>query len=303
MKRARMLKIVVIAAVLAVALFGVVRAAVRHGAPAISPVSQPASSSVPPAGAFAEGGANQVPASPADAFAFPSGVPLTASPESAIILTYHTVEPATGRKESKMQVHYHVLPEHFDRQLAYLRDNGYCVIAFPALVRAIKDGTNVPEKSVVLTFDDGWKNQYLYALPVLQKYGDVATFFVYPGAISERGSFMSWKDVTGLVDAGMDVESHSYTHPMLTSVTDAAKLAHELVDSRRVLEEKTGRPVTLFAYPYYKYDQRIEDALAAAGYDAARAGWTGTKNARNSLFSLASQEVVDGTNPFSAGKR
>ena len=298
--KTRIFKIIGLVAILLVVAFAVVRAVGHKKA---SQTVQPVDSTASPAANSGEAAGTAPAASPnlatPSASATSQEVSGTGKPEDAIILVYHSIEPATTKKETKMQKHYHILPENFEKQLVYLRDNGYTVISFPALVNAIKNGTGIPKKSVVLTFDDGWKNQYDYAFPLLKKYHMVGTFFIYPAVIG-HGSFMAWKDVLDLDAQGMDVESHSFTHPMLPKITDAKILAHEIADSKKVLEEKLGHSISILAYPYYMYNQKVEDAVSAAGYAAARAGWVKTKNIPGTLFAMKSQEAVNNPNPFSA---
>jgi hypothetical protein len=116
--------------------------------------------------------------------ATPPSADTVALPKSVVdikpvtILTYHSIEPKPAKKEAPMTLHYRIDPKVFEQQMKYLKDNGYSTITFNTLVHYVKDGTPIPEKSVVLTFDDGWKNQYTYGVPVLKKYGFTGTFFI-----------------------------------------------------------------------------------------------------------------------------
>jgi peptidoglycan/xylan/chitin deacetylase (PgdA/CDA1 family) len=215
-----------------------------------------------------------------------------------VILVYHTIEPKSNKKESKMQRHYHITPENFRAQMRYLKENGYSVISMKDYVGYLNSQNNVPEKSVVLTFDDGWKNQYTYAYPILKEFGYTATFYIIT-KVTDGKTYMSWNDIIDLDKNGMNIESHTQTHPNLTKI-DAIKAQEELTLSKKTLEEKLGHPISMVAYPYYGNNPAVQKMVANAGYASARAGWTGTKNSKDTLFVLQSQEAVNNKNPFSA---
>ncbi|MEI8223996.1 MAG: polysaccharide deacetylase family protein [bacterium] len=217
-------------------------------------------------------------------------------PKGATILVYHTVEPKTDKKEGVMQKHYHILPENFRAQMRYLKDNGYAVIPMKIYLDHINKGTEIPKKSVVLTFDDGWKNQYDYAYPILKEFGYTATFYIITGSTDGK-TYMSWDNIRELDKAGMDIESHTVTHTNLAKA-DEKKIADELTRSKKTLEEKLGHSISMLAYPYYGNNPVVQKLVAEAGYTSARAGWTKLGNTKDTLFMLKSQEAVNSTNPF-----
>jgi peptidoglycan/xylan/chitin deacetylase (PgdA/CDA1 family) len=199
-----------------------------------------------------------------------------------------------------MQKQYHVFPENFEAQMQYLKDNGYTPISLATLDDHLINGTAIPNKSVVLTFDDGWKNQYEYAYPILKKFKFTGTFFIITGIVGKGGGYMTWDQIKDLQANGFDIESHSVTHPFLAKIKDSKKLEQELVDSKKTLEIKLGVPVTAIAYPYYNYNAIVEAAVKKAGYTAARAGWVKGINSKDSIYYLKSQESVNNQNPFSS---
>jgi peptidoglycan/xylan/chitin deacetylase (PgdA/CDA1 family) len=213
------------------------------------------------------------------------------------ILVYHSVEPATTKKEGVMQKHYHIFPENFEKQMQYLKDQGYSPIPFQEAIRYYQQGGNLPTKPVVITFDDGWKNQYDYAYPILKKFGYPATFFIITK--SRGGVYMTWDEIRELDRAGMDIESHTETHANLTKV-DEKKITEELGGSKKILEKELGHPIQSIAYPYYGNNPVAQRLVEQAGYRAARAGWTGKKNSKETLMQLTSQEAVNNANPFSS---
>lgn len=220
------------------------------------------------------------------------------APAGATLLVYHTVEPKTDKKEGVMQKHYHILPENFRAQMQYLKDNGYAVIPMKVYLDSINKGTEIPKKSVVLTFDDGWKNQYDYAYPILKEFGYTATFYIISNTVNGK-SYMTWDQVKELDRAGMNIQSHTATHENLTKVNEQ-KIRQELANSKQTLEEKLGHSINMLAYPYYGNNASVQKLVAEAGYTSARAGWTKTGNTKETLFALKSQEAVNSKNPFSS---
>jgi peptidoglycan/xylan/chitin deacetylase (PgdA/CDA1 family) len=216
------------------------------------------------------------------------------------ILTYHSFGPAPINKEGASQLHYRVTATAFEAQMKYLSDNNYHPITFADLVENQLIGTPIPDHAVVLTFDDGWKNQYEYALPILEKYNFTATFFIITNSIDAK-SYMSVNELKDLYSKGFEIASHTKSHPKLTLLDDA-KLSLELEGSKKVLEEKIGIVVKTIAYPYYLHDARVMQAVDDAGYIGARGGWGKFKNDKIHLFEFVSQESVNNPNPF-ASKR
>ncbi|MES2023746.1 MAG: polysaccharide deacetylase family protein [Patescibacteria group bacterium] len=194
-----------------------------------------------------------------------------------------------------MQKHYRVTASAFENQMKYLSENNYHPISFADYVKSLKNNTVLPEKAVILTFDDGWKTQYTYAVPVLEKYHFTATFFIVTKTIG--GAFMNWDNLKDLVAKGFDIESHTQTHPFLTKVS-SDKLKDEVTLSKKTLEEKLGIKVTTIAYPNYLQNQTVRDAVKTAGYDGARGGWAKFKNSTEHIYELTSQEAVNNPNPF-----
>lgn len=216
------------------------------------------------------------------------------------ILVYHSFGPTLTKKESNLQTHYRVTTEKFENQMKYLSDNGHHPISLAAYVDSLKNNTKLPYKAVVLSFDDGWKTQYKYAVPILKKYKFTATFFIITDYIDHNyKAYMSWDDLKDLVENNFDIESHTKTHPILIKL-DAKHLADELVGSKKKLEDKLGIKVTALAFPGYMQNKTVRDVVKNAGYHSARAGWASFKNSNDHIYELKSQEAVNNPNPFSA---
>lgn len=191
------------------------------------------------------------------------------------ILIYHSVRPYYPGITNLVK-EYTVPPDIFDNQMKYLADNGFTVVTFDDVWAYFQNGTPLPAKPVMITLDDGWENQYVYAYPILKKYTYTGIFFIYPGAIGAK-HFLKWPEVKEMVGAGMVIADHTQTHPELPRIDEPALLKKEIAGSKGIIEKEIGRAVTDFAYPFGEYNDRAIQAVKDAGYRSARTVHTGTK--------------------------
>jgi peptidoglycan/xylan/chitin deacetylase (PgdA/CDA1 family) len=133
----------------------------------------------------------------------------------------------------------------------------------------LQQGTPLPEKPIVLTFDDGYKDAFTVAFPLLKKYGFTGTFFIFTEPINaENRDYLSWRDVELMSAAGMEIGSHSHSHPDLRG-RPREFLVREIVDTRAEIEAHIHQPVLSFCYPSGMYDSQVIQAVNEAGYWAA----------------------------------
>ena len=179
------------------------------------------------------------------------------------ILMYHSFNN-TSTKDYKVVVS----PEVFEAQIAYLCKAGYDVISLDKAVWYMEQEKRPPRKTVAITIDDGYTNNYTAAYPILKKYNIPVTIFVIVDLIGKEG-YMDWGQLKEMSDSGLvDIESHTMSHPWLQYVDDD-RLKHELVDSKKTLEEKLGKDIKFVCYPMGGYDERVKSAAKEAGYEAA----------------------------------
>jgi peptidoglycan/xylan/chitin deacetylase (PgdA/CDA1 family) len=186
------------------------------------------------------------------------------------ILVYHHVAPEPPQDWQERTIT--VTSAEFEEQLAHLRDSGYRSVALAELANALFYGLPVPELPVLLMFDDGYEDNYLHALPLLREYGFSGSFAIVTGFAGSPG-YMDSDQWRAMRDAGMEIVSHSVTHPDLGTL-GAEGLAREMAQSRADLEGQTGVPVQALVYPYgepFAYgseeaQHRVTAALREAGY-------------------------------------
>ena len=190
---------------------------------------------------------------------------------TATVLCYHIVE---SPQDPRMEIGR----DAFRQQMRYLSMTGYNVIPLRELYDYVTGKrSSIPKNAVVITFDDGWRSTYTEVFPEMQKLGFPFTVFIYPRIIGQTSHALSWKQVKEMADAGVDIESHSFSHPFLTKRRHATVddrdyyqwLDHELEGSKKMIEKETGHTVSFLAYPYGDYDHFLVAACARAGYAAA----------------------------------
>jgi len=206
-------------------------------------------------------------------------MPDTQAPRNApplSILMYHQI----GRFDAAPRRHRagYCRVERFRRQMRWLAALGYRVISLDDALRGLFGGQRIPPRSVVLTFDDGYRNFSEYAFPVLEHHGFPATVFLVADRIGQHADWLRDGQVQApLMDAdtirelharGVTFGSHTLDHPRLTRLSPEAQW-RELSESRERLESLLQAPVRHFCYPYGDYDAATRDLARRAGYESA----------------------------------
>ena len=176
------------------------------------------------------------------------------------ILMYHYVSvPPEGA--DKYRTDLSVSPEQFRQQMKYLSENGYDTIDLYDLSRAVTNKQELPPKSVIITLDDGYRDNYENAFPILQEFGLEATFFLATDFI-DRGlpGYMTWEMIREMADAGMRFEPHSKTHPDLTG-QDREYVIYQILGSMETIEAQIGSRPRYFAYPSGRYDEQVLEIM------------------------------------------
>lgn len=183
------------------------------------------------------------------------------------ILLYHFVGRQTLERNGRSVSRFNVTAADFEAQLALLKALGYHPVTVGEIAAALDGKAALPERPVALTFDDGWREQYDVAFPILQRYGMRATFFISTSFVGYP-RFMTWEELAELRDAGMEIASHGRKHINLADADDRDAW-REIALSKEVLEEKLGVSVVSFAYPFGGYRKGLPAMLERAGYPIA----------------------------------
>ena len=210
------------------------------------------------------------------------------------ILMYHRINVVTADTppESRgLTVH----PQEFARQMRWLHDHGFASITQHELWDALACGRRLPARPVLITFDDGYRDVFFRASPVLRRLGLRATAYVVSGRISAGDpSFLTWPLLRALERRGIEIGSHTVAHRDLTSLPDAA-LFEDLRSSRRLLERRLGHPVPWLAYPFGRNDARVRRQARRAGYLLAVTTQAGALASAREPLGLPRLRVLDTT--------
>ena len=160
-----------------------------------------------------------------------------------------------------------VTPENFAKQMAYLHKHGYQVIPFSELVKSIWEKKPLARKSVVITFDDGYEDNYTNAFPILKQYHFPAIIFLVTDVVSKPG-FLTWEQIKEMEKADITFGSHTRLHTYLPSL-DKAEQRNQIRGSKEILEQQLGHPIEYFAYPSGGFNDSIQALLKETGYKAA----------------------------------
>lgn len=213
------------------------------------------------------------------------------------VLMYHSIGPL----RDGFSIYLTVSPELFERHLQWIRRNGYTPIRLTDWVAYQRDGKPLPEKPILLTFDDAYRDLATFGLPLLRKYGFTGTVFVVTDQIGGTNAWdlclgvseqplMSANEIRTWAEQGIEFGAHTRTHADLTRCTPE-QIAEEMRGSRQSLEELLGRPVTSFAYPYGYYTEQVAE-IARQHFDAALTCDRGLNCLATDLLHLRRSEVV-----------
>ncbi len=199
------------------------------------------------------------------------------------ILLYHHI--GYSQKDSP----YYVSPEEFEKQMNLLYQWGYRTITVEQLAQAIQRGGQLPNKPILLTFDDGSETVYTDAQPIMQNYGFTGTAYIVYNFIG-AGLFMDRDQIRELHAAGWEIGSHGVSHVELPS--RPGKQEEEIVRSRQRLEVYLDVPIRSFAYPFGAYDSDSLGFVKFAGYIAAMGLGDKSVQGKENIYYLYRQSVT-----------
>ncbi len=193
-----------------------------------------------------------------------------------------------------------VSTEVFGQQMEFLRDNGYTVIPLGDLVSLLKNNSEIPAKTVVITIDDAYATVYENAWPILKEHGYPFTVFVYTKGVDQNyGDYMNWSQLRELKKQGVDLQDHSYGHKHLAFRQEnmdefgyRAWVSGDLVKSMALFSRELGDTPRYFALPYGEYNQIVIEEAKALGYEAVLAQDPGAVGPHSDLYYLPRQPIL-----------
>ena len=186
------------------------------------------------------------------------GLTMTNENVGVPVLYYHSVDPSEANEVI-------ISPEKLREELTFIKDSGYTTLTMSELNDYILNNAPIPEKSIVITFDDGYADNYANAFPILKELDMKATIFVISNFTDKDGYYMTSQQLKEMADYGIDIQSHTASHAHLNQLTYEEQL-NELKTSKEKLESITEKPVISIAYPFGDYDDNTILASKEAGY-------------------------------------
>ena len=192
------------------------------------------------------------------------------------ILAYHQVSAADEI--------YSVTAAQFEEQMNYLHENGYTSIHLQQLNDSFEGKFILPDKPIVITFDDGYEDNLLAALPIMEKYDMQSTIFIATSLVGTP-DYLSWQQIADIQARNTEIGSHTMTHVGLASVS-AEQQRFEIRGSKAALEQHLGKPIIFFAYPYGQFTPITQQLLREAGYLGACSGIPGLNRKGVDVYAL-----------------
>jgi peptidoglycan/xylan/chitin deacetylase (PgdA/CDA1 family) len=227
----------------------------------------------------------------------------------AIILMYHNIDnPPEGARIPNL----YVTPRMFRFQMWYLKRAGFKVVPLQNLLESVSQG-HMDGNLVALTFDDAYRDFYTNAYPVLKQYGYPSTVYVVTGLAAkdnewdaknenDRKPLMDWQSISEVSGNGVQIGSHTKSHPRLTTLAGEA-IREELIGSKKELEERLNQRIDHFCYPYGDHNDLVKEEVRKAGYRSAVITRRGHVEQGYDPFALRRIPIKLTTNPASFLKR
>jgi len=209
------------------------------------------------------------------------------------ILMYHSVDSGSGNTLK-------VTPKNFEKQIAFLSKQKYDVISLNDLVDGIKQNRKFSSKTVVITFDDGFKDNYINAFPVLARHKMPAAIFLITSYIGNNKDYLTWDQVRLMMDNGIDFGGHTKNDIYLPGAHSEAVIVDEITGSKRDIEQNTNKEVNFFCYPIGGFNDKIKDIVKVSGYKAACTTNRGRDRYNRDVYELNRVKITnsDMTKPF-----
>ncbi len=191
------------------------------------------------------------------------------------ILLYHSIAQNSAPEFSRWIVH----PDSFAQQMAFLQEQAYTPLTVTQFVTAINDKKSLPERPVIVTFDDGFADFYTGALPILKQFGFPATLYITTGFIGETSRWLieqgeglrpmlTWQEIAEISANGIECGAHTHTHPQL-DLLSRFQVHDQIFRSKRLLESHLGQKIHSFAYPHGYYRTEVRKIVQFAGFSSA----------------------------------
>lgn len=206
-----------------------------------------------------------------------------------LILGYHKIDKEPYKRTyDQARNHMVVTASRFREQMVYLKENGYESITFHDLQAAREGKGMLPEKPVIITFDDGYSCVYEWAFPVLKWLDMKGVLYVIPDVVGVKrysNDHFTWEHIRQMLESGFECGSHSMSHPDLTELSDD-DLKYEIEESFSIINDETGVEPVSISYPRSQHNSRVRKTALKAGYKAGVTTTGGLNTLRTNTMTL-----------------
>ncbi len=210
------------------------------------------------------------------------------------ILMFHYIEEISSKSADQMRYRLSFPPEKLEQFLIFFKEHHVETLTFWDLKDAIEGKKQLPQKSVILTFDDGYLDHYKNAFQMLKKYNMKGVFFIISKKPGLDANYATWEQLKEMAENGQEIASHTVSHLDLTTLSDK-RIIYELATSKKTIEEKIGKPVITLCYPAGKYDDRAIK-IASDNYLFARTTKWGQYFSLDKKYEIPTIRIAPTTN-------
>lgn len=214
------------------------------------------------------------------------------SPIYCPVLMYHYISYPPDNANATLQ-DLVVAPELFSEHLTALQEDGFTPITMAALWAGLSQDAELPEKPVILTFDDGYDDAYGQAAPRILERGMTGTFFIITGKMDQPGH-LTWGQAAEMKSAGLEIGNHTINHPNLTSLSSAAQY-DEIDGAAAAIETALGERPRAFCYPLGRYNNETVRILRETGHHTATTTSDGTLHYATNPFRMSRVRIRNTT--------
>lgn len=200
---------------------------------------------------------------------------------SLSILMYHKIDETNEFYTLKI--------DELRWQMQYLKDNNYKIISLNSLIEKIKNNEKIDYKTIVITFDDGHRDNFINAYPILIQYNYPATIFLSTGLLGDN-KMLSWDEIKQMYNNGIDFEPHTQNHVRLTQLNDD-QIKEEILKSKQDIEHNLNKKCLSFAYPWGSFNKNIIKILKELGFNSAVTVKYGFANKNSNLYELPRNSI------------
>ena len=204
------------------------------------------------------------------------------------ILTYHSIDNSGSVISTT--------PEKFRKHIQFLRESSFNVISLKEIVKCLREHSSFPSRAVAITFDDGFKNVYDMAYPVLKEFGFQATIFLVPEYCGRNNQWngqpkgipsldlLGWDEILEMANNGIDFGAHTMSHPNLSELPLEQSI-EEIENSKSIIQRHLGRDVLFFAYPYGNQTEEVKTVVKNQ-FDGGCSTQLGCVTLQSDIYSL-----------------